>query len=86
MTQKLFNELDIIIELNATDEYSLTVTNYSGTTYDGVLTIDHPSVGNITLTDLYICCIRFARTFEGDDYFFATLTYKEQQFDNQLFV
>lgn len=85
MIQTLFNELDIIVD-GLGEDSSLIVTNYSGTTYEGVLTMEHPSVGNITLPNLYINCIRFARTFSGDDYFFATLTYKEQYFDGQIFI
>jgi hypothetical protein len=85
MRQRLFNELDIIIEPDMFG-YILTVTNYSGITYSSTLTIDHPSIGNVTEPNLHIVCIRFARTFEGIDYFFANLIYKEQQFDGQLFV
>lgn len=85
MKQTLFNELDIIVESDVLG-YSLVVTNNSGLSYDVILTLDHPSIGNVTLTNLYIACIRFARTFEGDDYFFANLVYKEQIFDNRLFV
>lgn len=85
MKQTLFNELDIIVESDVLG-YSLTVTDNSALTYDSTLTLDHPSIGNVTLPNLYIVCIRFARTFEGDDYFFAQLVYKEQEFNNRLFV
>ena len=62
------------------------ITDNSGLTHQGILTMEHPSIGNITLPNLFINHIRFARTFEDVDYFFAHLYYKDQKFDEQLFV
>jgi len=87
MIQILFDELTVTINKNL-DNHDVLLEDGTGVLFSGSLTNEHPSVGNIKKSDLYVNVIRFSQNSETLEFYYHGdgITYKNKFFNDRFFL